>query len=284
MPSHASAKRRLSTFRSLRNGHRPTRFYDARCPLSHPDQDRDMKRLLPNLALASTLVLLPTWVMADEIPTDVPPMGAPRSGVDVPLQMRPEDSQRVLMQQGESAPRGQASGRRGAATEPASEEDASEARVVRGAQLETSTSLSAPQSLRLRSPDELYGGLIPGLRDMGERLPSERERALTWFGMQLDRAERTRLAIQISENVRYELRPSGSNRLVVQLQNAQLAIHQLHRDVDASHFGRSVHAVRARSVGPHVELTIDLNRAGAPTVSREGGFLFLDFDEAGSAR
>lgn len=239
---------------------------------------------LRSLTIAICLALaLPGLAFAQESGGSSVPSGTPQRGVDVPVNIRAQDSQRTFMDQSsESSQRRTVIRRSDGETPPSvegqSDEEAAPAGFRSGATLDGHSN-SGSISFRQLSDDQLYNGLIPGTRDEGARLPSLQGGALTWFGLQLDNPTRTRVAFRLTDGTQSAGHRAADGSYVITIRNTSLQLHRLHRQLDARHFNRRVRSISVVSRGNDIEVRIVHTGSEAPTMRRADGFLFVDFAE-----
>jgi hypothetical protein len=136
-----------------------------------------------------------------------------------------------------------------------------------------------------RTPEKVYGGIIPGKRDTVDHLEASEgdetssANRLTWLGFRPERA-RTRIFLQTARSPEYEMSRQKKGRLVVvTLPETRIASSNFSRVVDARYFERNVQTVRARPDGGDVRIEIALQESESPSVSTEGRYLYLDFGD-----
>ena len=133
---------------------------------------------------------------------------------------------------------------------------------------------------------EIYRGVTPNEVDSLPHIAGSQQRAetgentLTWVGFQPFDTH-TRVFLQTGRTAQYQVQESPDGLTVtVRLRDTRVDFSNFHRWIDASYFGRPVHMIdTARADDGVTEVTIDLSRYAAYTVSSEDGYLFLDFTE-----
>lgn len=138
----------------------------------------------------------------------------------------------------------------------------------------------------LKDPEELYQGIIPGVRDVIPHLERSRELSrggggatpLTWVGFQAEEA-RTRVFFQSPRPLSYQVRKAQDGRdLIVVFENARIPERNFSRFIDASFFERAVSRIEATEKrGGVVEVRLTMIDQVEPRVSVEGEYLYLDF-------
>ena len=237
----------------------------------------------------------------DDIPTDSFPSGGPQPGVDVPLRVRNLDDSRRHLDVGSG--QGDADNGddvvQGSGTNPyrdilnrrdalrgaeGDEGGEGETRRPPGSRFVFDQPGDRGTTAAPRDPRLMYQGIVPGVRDRVEHIPSPAGAAaprLEWFGVQFERPDVTRVAVRIPASVRHQItQERGGAVLRLRLSGTELGVHPNHRSVDARYFGRALQRVGARRVGQDVEITIELAQRVNHRVTREGEFLLIDIEES----
>ncbi len=130
------------------------------------------------------------------------------------------------------------------------------------------------------SETEMYRGVIPGKRDSVAHLSqdSEGDNRITWIGFQA-KDDSSRVFFQTVRAADYEiLSGDSSNILVVRFSNTKIPVRNFKRFIDTSAFEWNVRRIDAKQASRNVvEVTIELASDEEPIISRNGGYLYLDF-------
>ena len=133
----------------------------------------------------------------------------------------------------------------------------------------------------------LYRGILPGLRDtlphirrFQERGLRGRKNQLTWVGYQR-MSDKSRVFLQTFDSPSFEvLRGQRSGQLVVVLKDTRISLSNFRRVMDARWIPRSVASIFARRRGGDTYVYIQLRRQVEFSLSLEGNYLNIDFDDA----
>lgn len=127
---------------------------------------------------------------------------------------------------------------------------------------------------------EMYRGIIPGKRDSVDHLSRDEDGAnrITWIGFQ-SKETSSRVFFQTVRTAEYEiLSGDASNVLVVRFTDTKIPVRNFKRFIDTSAFEWNVRRIDARQASSGtVEVTIELESDEEPIISRNGGYLYLDF-------
>ncbi len=133
----------------------------------------------------------------------------------------------------------------------------------------------------------LYRGVIPGLRDTLPHIrPHQREglrsrsSRLTWVGYQRMQ-DKSRVFLQVFDTPAFEVvRGNRDGQLIIVLKDTRIPLSNFRRALDSRWIPRSVSSIRARTVGRDTQVLIQLRRAVEFSVSLDGSYLNIDFDDA----
>lgn len=134
---------------------------------------------------------------------------------------------------------------------------------------------------------QLYRGVIPGVRDTLPHIRraqlaglSGRRNRLTWIGYQrMD--DRTRVFLQTFDVPIFEVvRGERPGELVIILRDTRMALSNHYRRIDARWIPRSIATVRGRRVGRDAHIVIQMRRQVEFSVSVDGKYLNIDFNDA----
>lgn len=127
---------------------------------------------------------------------------------------------------------------------------------------------------------EMYRGIIPGKRDSVAHLSSDGtgDNRITWIGFQA-KDDSSRVFFQTTRAADYQIvSGDASNVLVVRFANTKIPVRNFKRFIDTSAFDWNVRRIDARQASKEVvEVTIELESDEEPIISRNGGYLYLDF-------
>jgi hypothetical protein len=130
------------------------------------------------------------------------------------------------------------------------------------------------------SETEMYRGVIPGKRDSVSHLSQDDsgDNRITWIGFQA-KEDSSRVFFQTVRPADYEiLSGDTSNILVVRFSDTKIPVRNFKRFIDTSAFEWNVRRIDAKQAGRNaVEVTIELASDEEPIISRNGGYLYLDF-------
>jgi hypothetical protein len=140
--------------------------------------------------------------------------------------------------------------------------------------------------------DELYRGIIPGMRDQVAHLSDAREKGansahsneLTWIGFRPTDGY-TRVFFQTARKANYNIRRKQNPAVIeVIINNTEIPARNFTRFIDTSFFGRNVKRVEANEIDAStVQITIELGTFEQPTVRESGNYIYLDFPYANPA-
>jgi hypothetical protein len=141
--------------------------------------------------------------------------------------------------------------------------------------------------------EEVYNGIIPRIRDTLPHLSRYRERGavttqrneITWIGFQ-PFGEFTRVFIQLARFPSYRVEEHEEGAvLAIVFDNTRISLSNFTRFIDTSHFGRSVQRIDAERLdGGRTRVLIWRDEQVTYTVSPEGDYLFIDFQDTGARR
>lgn len=136
------------------------------------------------------------------------------------------------------------------------------------------------------SDEKMYGGIIPGVRDVVDHLQDAQESGqsrsgsnkLTWVGFNAEK-ERTRVFVQTARSADYDVERNRDDKtIVVRLDNTEISAKNFDRDIDASYFDRGIRGIDAeRATGGDVTVEVRLDEYQDPDVEAEGNYIYLDF-------
>lgn len=132
--------------------------------------------------------------------------------------------------------------------------------------------------------NELYQGVIPGLRDTVAHLRTAAATSqsgpnpVTWIGFRAE-DERTRVFIQTARAPKFSRHPGEDGRtLTIEIGNSELSERNFARRIDASGYDRVVERVRATETSDGVvAVRIDLKESASPEISTSDRYLYIDF-------
>jgi hypothetical protein len=126
----------------------------------------------------------------------------------------------------------------------------------------------------------MYRGVIPGTRDSVKHIDTGNSDSnrITWIGFQ-SKEDGSRVFFQTVSAADYEiLSGATSNVLVVRFTETKIATRNFKRFIDTSAFEWNVRRIDAKQASRNVvEVTIELASDEEPIISRNGGYLYLDF-------
>ncbi len=133
---------------------------------------------------------------------------------------------------------------------------------------------------------QLYTGIIPGVRDTLPHIyPHQmaglkgRTNRLTWLGFQ-KREDRTRIFLQTFSVPAFRLEMSDKpNEIIVVLVDTKPACYNFLRTMDTRWFPRSIRDIRARRFGRDTHIFINTKMGVEYSVSIDGNYLNVDFDD-----
>jgi len=134
--------------------------------------------------------------------------------------------------------------------------------------------------------NELYQGVIPGLRDTVAHLRTAAATSqsgpnpVTWIGFRAE-DERTRVFIQTARAPKFSRHPGDDGRtLTIEIGNSELLERNFARRIDASRYDRVVERVRATETSDGmVAVRIDLKESASPEISTSDRYLYVDFPQ-----
>jgi hypothetical protein len=136
-------------------------------------------------------------------------------------------------------------------------------------------------------PQRLYRGILPGLRDTLPHIKRFQERGLrgranqlTWVGYQR-MSDKSRVFLQTFDSPSFEvLRGQRAGQLIVVLKDTRISLSNFRRVMDARWIPRSVASIVARRKGKDTYVYIQLRRQVEFSLSLEGNYLNVDFNDA----
>jgi hypothetical protein len=137
-------------------------------------------------------------------------------------------------------------------------------------------------------PQQLYRGVIPGLRDslphirgaQARGLKSEKSHRLTWIGYQR-LPDRSRVFLQTYGVPAFRVeRGQKDGEVLVVLQDTRVGTYNFKRLMDTRYFPRSISGVRSYRKGRDTYVSIQLRDKVEFAISVQGNYLFVDFEDA----
>lgn len=139
---------------------------------------------------------------------------------------------------------------------------------------------------------QLYTGIIPGVRDTLPHIYPHQVRGLkgrinqlTWIGFQKAANQPSRVFLQTFSVPAFRIEMSDKpNEIIVVLVDTKPACYNFLRELDTRYFPRSIQGIKARRFGRDTHIYIKTKIGVEYSVSINGNYLNVDFDDSALER